>query len=55
MIAALAELHPVRLAVLFDSYEGLPPAQEIDGSAADLLKLRVLMLVFALPGVKAAL
>jgi O-methyltransferase len=34
MSAGIADIIPGRLHVLFDSFEGLPPAQEIDGEAA---------------------
>ena len=34
MSAGIADMLPGRLHYLFDSYEGLPPAKEIDGEAA---------------------
>src|SRR3954471_16935291 len=34
MSAGMAEMMPGRLHYLFDSFEGLPPAKEIDGEAA---------------------
>jgi O-methyltransferase len=34
MSAAMAEVLPFRTSVLFDSFQGLPPAKEIDGSTA---------------------
>jgi O-methyltransferase len=34
MSAGLADMVPGRLHLLFDSFEGLPPAQDIDGEAA---------------------
>jgi O-methyltransferase len=34
MSAGMADISPGRLHLLFDSFEGLPPAQDIDGEAA---------------------
>jgi O-methyltransferase len=41
MSAAMAEVLPSRTSVLFDSFEGLPPAKEIDGPSAFAYQMNV--------------